>query len=74
MIKCKDCEHCVFNESKNGRSIYFCRHAKSPSVLARTAGQTEICRTERRSTEFTIKKTPKWCPLNIEKEEQEGKR
>ena len=62
MIKCENCKHCLF-EGGNGRpGRYYCKHPSNPSAVARTAACKVICKTERRETVFTIKRTPKWCP------------
>ena len=65
-MKCKECKYCEFID-RNGRpNIYFCDHPCNPSSLAGTSSCKKICTTERRSDEFKIKKTPKWCPLEKE--------
>ena len=62
MIDCKNCKHCKFEQGKGRPGKYFCMHPQNPSVIEHSASYKVICSTERRSTEFTIKKTPKWCP------------
>jgi len=62
MLNCKTCIFCGFNGGKGRPGKYFCLHPQNPSSVARTAAFKFICKTERRSTEFTIKNTPKWCP------------
>lgn len=64
MIKCKECKYCEFSEGNGDPNRYYCTHKDSPSRIKGTAGATLICKTERRAKEFTIKKTPKWCPLS----------
>lgn len=66
MLDCKECKYCTF-EGSNGRpGRYYCKHAKNPNADKRISAYTIICRTERRSEEFTIQRTPKWCPNKIE--------
>ena len=40
---------------------YYCTHPVAAKMACAWAKM--ICRTERRSTEITIKTAPKWCPL-----------
>ena len=62
-IKCKNCKYCEFENGNGSPNRYYCVHRLSKSVLDGTRGNTIICKTERRSEEFTIKRTPRWCPL-----------
>ncbi len=62
MIKCENCKFCEYFGSKGRPGKCFCLHKESPSCKAGTAGYTKICSTERNSKDFTIKRTPKWCP------------
>ena len=57
-LKCKTCEHCSFVELNGNPNRYYCNLARTECTPNRM-----ICRTERRSEEFTIKRTPRWCPL-----------
>ena len=62
MIDCQNCKYCEFQQAKGRPGKYFCLHPQNPSNVKRTAAFMVICKTERRSAEFTIKNTPKWCP------------
>ncbi|MBQ8443754.1 MAG: hypothetical protein IJX25_00160 [Clostridia bacterium] len=62
MIKCENCKYCKFEDGNGRPGRYYCLHRENPSAVARTASYKLICKTERRETAFTIKKTPKWCP------------
>lgn len=59
-IKCKSCEHCSFCKLNGSPNRYYCDAASTNCTPNRL-----ICRTERRSEKFTIKRAPKWCPLVI---------
>ena len=59
MMRCVDCYQKKF-EDYNGRpNRYYCEHPDAP----RKYGPALICKTERHSTELTIKTSPRWCPL-----------
>lgn len=61
-LKCKSCKYCVGGKISSAPGRWWCEHpiaAKSVNCAARV-----ICKTPRRSDEFTIKRTPKWCPLS----------
>ena len=57
-LNCRICDHCSFMEGNGNPNRYYCDLAKTECSPFRM-----ICRTERHSEEFTIKRTPKWCPL-----------
>lgn len=58
-LKCKCCKYCVGGGEGSSRGKYYCEHP----IAAACAAAKLICYVPRRSEEFTIKKTPKWCPL-----------
>ena len=58
-MKCVDCELKEFQECNGRSNRYYCIHQDAP----RQNGPALICKTERHSTELTIKTSPRWCPL-----------
>ena len=58
-MKCVDCDLKKLQERKCGGNRYYCGHPDAP----RQNGPALICKTERHSTELTIKTSPRWCPL-----------
>lgn len=57
-ILCKTCDQCSFNKGNGNPNRYYClgvRDNCTPHKL--------ICKTERHSEEYTIKRTPRWCPM-----------
>ena len=56
-IKCKACSNCSFCEGNGSPNRYYCEVATTECSPRRL-----ICKTERHSREFTIKRTPRWCP------------
>ena len=69
-LKCQNCDQCEFEQSKGRPGRYFCRHRNNPNSVKGTSAYTRICKTERYSTDFTIKRTPKWCPKEQEQENE----
>lgn len=61
-IKCKTCSHCEFLEINGRPNRYYCGAVKDGCMPDKL-----ICKTERHSKEFTIKRTPKWCPFKEDK-------
>ena len=61
-IECKNCSHCEFMKGNGRPNRYYCNEARGECSPAKL-----ICKTERHSEEFTIKRTPKWCPLKEDK-------
>lgn len=59
LMKCVDCDLKKLQECKCGGNRYYCGHPDAP----RQNGPALICKTERHSTELTIKTRPRWCPL-----------
>ncbi|MHC1722487.1 MAG: hypothetical protein AB9836_04680 [Aminipila sp.] len=57
-LECKICEHMNFEDGHGNPNRYYCNAASTQCTPFKL-----ICKTERHSTEFTIKRTPKWCPL-----------
>lgn len=68
MIKCKNCDQCEFEQSKGRPGRYYCRHRNNPKAIHGISAYTLISKTERYSSEFLIKNTPKWCPKEMENE------
>lgn len=62
-LRCKSCKECSFEEYPNGVNRYYCSHPKADKIQPHRL----ICKTERRSKEFSRKNTPRWCPQKIEK-------
>lgn len=60
--KCVSCKHCHFELGNGNPNRYYCVH---PTIMA-GMGNRMVCRTERYSTEITIKTSPRWCPLREE--------
>lgn len=63
MINCENCKQCVFSDGHGSPNRYYCSHKENPDRISGIGGFTLICKTERHSKEFTIKKTPRWCPM-----------
>lgn len=57
VYKCCECEYTDFMKGNGSPNRYYCKHPDIPSP-----GRKLICRTERHSTDFTIKTSPRWCP------------
>ena len=59
--KCRECENTEFQDMNGRPNRWYCKH---PEVRAHVScpADTLICKTERYSTEITIKTSPKWCP------------
>ncbi len=64
ILKCKTCRYCVGGGHGSARGRYYCEHPVAAEMAC--ASSKPICYVPRRSNEFTIKKTPKWCPLKDE--------
>lgn len=63
-LKCKRCKYCVGGSAGSSRGRYYCEH---PIAAASACAAAKlICYVPRHSEEFTIKKTPKWCPMKDE--------
>ena len=56
--KCIECDFVSFYQGNGNPSRYYCNHEKHGALAA----SRMICRTERHSTEITIKTSPRWCP------------
>ena len=63
-LKCRTCKYCVGGGNGSSPGRFWCKHPVAAKSV--NAGGKPICRTPRRSDEFTIKRTPKWCPLKGE--------
>ncbi|MCM1277110.1 MAG: hypothetical protein NC299_17410 [Lachnospiraceae bacterium] len=63
-LKCKTCGYCRGGGSGSARGRYYCGHPDAAKEACASA--KPICYTPRWSNEFTIKRTPKWCPLKFE--------
>ena len=61
ILKCKTCRYCKGGGSGGARGKYYCKHPVAAEEACASAKL--ICYVPRWSNEFTIKKTPKWCPL-----------
>lgn len=59
-LKCISCEHRSFMQGNGNPSRHYCELANTSCEPRRM-----ICRTERHETDMTIKRTPRWCPLNV---------
>jgi hypothetical protein len=68
-MKCSECKHCKFAPSKDGANRYYCNHKKAGESV--NASARLLARTKRHSDELTIKKAPRWCPINNGGEENE---
>lgn len=60
--KCAGCKHCQFAPGNGNPNRYYCTHPATTAGM----GARMVCRTERHSTEITIKTSPRWCPLREE--------
>jgi len=56
-LKCKTCDACSFEEFNGRPNRYYCEEARTIDRPCRL-----ICKTKRHSRDFTVKRTPKWCP------------
>ena len=63
-LKCKTCKFCVVGGVGSSRGRYYCEHPVAAESACASAKL--ICYVPRRSEDFTIKRTPKWCPLKDE--------
>lgn len=63
MVNCKECEHCSFYKGNGSPNRYYCEITRDECTPRKL-----ICKTERHREEFTIKRTPKWCPKGSEVE------
>nr|WP_278678750.1 hypothetical protein [Clostridium paraputrificum] len=62
-IKCSDCNYKKLEIYSGGINRYFCTNIEATKGV----GSRVICKTERHSTEITIKTSPRWCPLKDRK-------
>lgn len=63
MKKCKECNFKSFYSGNGGLNRYYCEHPDGRFARSECEPTPLICRTERHSSEMTIKTAPKWCPL-----------
>jgi hypothetical protein len=59
--KCRKCENTEFQDMNGRPNRWYCKHPEVREHVSCPA-DTLICKTERYSTEITIKTSPKWCP------------
>ena len=64
ILECKTCRYCVVGGVGSSRGRYYCEHPVAAESACASAKL--ICYVPRRSEDFTIKRTPKWCPLKDE--------
>lgn len=62
-FNCVNCEHCSFVDCNGSPNRYYCDHRENPNAVRGSSSCTLICKTERHSKEFSIKRTPRWCPV-----------
>lgn len=64
-MRCAECSCCEFAEDKKGGvNRYYCTHKTAAGSV--NASARLITRTKRHSTELTVKKAPRWCPINMQ--------
>lgn len=61
-MKCNECEDAKFYDGNGTPSRYYCTNKEALKTRSCPAN-TLICKTARHSKEFTIKTSPKWCPI-----------
>ena len=61
-MRCAECKFKCFGEDKGGVNRYYCTHQTAAASV--NASARLIARTKRHETELTIKKAPRWCPIN----------
>lgn len=68
--KCSECEYAEFTPGNGNPNRYYCMNEKARFARNQCEPNPLICKTERHSNKFTIKTSPKWCPLRNEQEEE----
>ena len=61
--KCSECEFAKFADGNGNPNRYYCEHKNARFARSKCEPVPMICRTDRHSREFTIKTSPKWCPI-----------
>lgn len=68
-MKCVDCDYKKLEKGNGSPNRYYCTNPDARFARSKCEPTPLICKTERHSVELTIKKAPKWCPLNKKKPE-----
>lgn len=66
VICCNKCKFAEFRPGKGNPGRYYCKNPDAKFARSECEPVPMICRTGRHDSDFTIKTSPKWCPLRKE--------